>query len=985
MTKRILSLFLTLLMVVTSVCVTGYATLISVAAEDAATVAGDANLEEEGEPVINYITQPYTTDQEKLNDMKLVREQNGYELYFESYTGEVAFKNTETGDVLFSNPYDIAAGYNWASASTKQKLLSQLVVTYEQNGVASTMYSYTEAAMRGQIKMKNIKNGIRVEYTVGEIATTRLVPRMISKTRFESMILNNIKDQANYDRLIAFYKLYDTSDKSLTERNVKEIQASFPITKQFAVYVCTPDITSKELQTLEKIVKTYCPNYTYEEMDQDHADCDYQVSDEAPPNFKMAIEYTIAEDGLEARLPANGIRFDESNFTLTSVTLLPYMGCGSNEYTGYNFIPDGSGSLVRFEKVKNATYNVSGQMYGTDYAYHTISGQHSEVMRYPVWGIVVDGKVPKGPDGEPDPNAPKAPSKGMTAIITEGDSMATLMSESGGKLHCYNTVYATFNPRPSDKYNLATSISVGSNSSWTVTTDRKYTGSYRIKYTLLGQREAYEASYIGMANVYRDYLKGIGAIEKKTGDSKNMPLYIEAFGTIESSHKVLSFPVDLPTELTTFEDVQKMYDELNENGVDNINFRLTGFYNSGLDNTYMAKLKWEKCLGGEKGLTNLLEYSKTHNFKVFPEFDIGYMNVAGWFDGVTEKRDIVKSIDDRYMSKRDYDAATQEFSSQYALAISPARYDFFLGKIEGKLDKYQTSGLNGVSFSTLGTDLNSDFDEDDPYNREDSKGFTTGVLQKLNDKDLSVMVNGGNAYTFGYVDHIIDMPTESSNFLNAAESIPFLAIVLHGYVDYTGSALNMEGDVQHAILKNIENGSSLFFTLAYENTSELKSSQKFNKYYSVTYDIWKDEIAEYYTELNDVLGDLQNEEITGHEFVSAYRTVKKDAQELSDEEIAAQKAQEEADAKEIERAAKRAALLKQRGEELTNSAKASTSNRKAGTGATTATYDCESGSVVKVTYEGGASFIINYNSYDITATSGGQTYEVEALSFIRVD
>ena len=29
------------------------------------------------------------------------------------------------------------------------------------------MYSFTEAAQRGQIKFKNIKNGIRVEYTIG--------------------------------------------------------------------------------------------------------------------------------------------------------------------------------------------------------------------------------------------------------------------------------------------------------------------------------------------------------------------------------------------------------------------------------------------------------------------------------------------------------------------------------------------------------------------------------------------------------------------------------------------------------------------------------------------------------------------------------------------------------------------------------------------------------------------------------------------------
>lgn len=528
--------------------------------------------------------------------------------------------------------------------------------------------------------------------------TTRLVPRMISKSRFESMILDKIPEGIYKEKLLSFYTLYDTSDVSLTERNVKEIQAAFPITKQFAVYICDVEIVSKELEDLETIIKAYCPTYTFEEMDQDHADCDYTNTDKAPANFKMAIEYTFTDTGIQARLPANGIQFDEANFVLKSITMLPFMGCGSSQNTGYTFIPDGSGTLIRFEDVFGTNYNVAGQMYGADYAYHTISGQHSETMRMPVFGVVEDKSGVDEAATNPAQSSDGTDSyrRGYLAIISEGDSMANLMSEHGGKLHSYNNVYASFNPRPSDTYNLADSISVGSNASWTVTTDRKYSGSYTINYVLLtdeakasaaGKEEFYEPSYVGMAAAYRDYLEDNKIITPLSADniSEDLPLYLETFGSIKTTERVLSFPVTVDTALTTFDDIETIYKELSEEGVSNINFRLTGSYNGGLDNTYPSKLSWVKELGGKSGFKKLLASSKENNFGVYPDFDFAYMKSEDWFDGVWEKRDLVKSIDDRYMSKREYDAAMQSFESDFALAISSSVYDYFYNKFDKDL------------------------------------------------------------------------------------------------------------------------------------------------------------------------------------------------------------------------------------------------------------------------------------------------------------
>ena len=48
-------------------------------------------------------------------------------------------------------------------------------------------------------------------------------------------------------------------------------------------------------------------------------------------------------------------------------------------------------------------------------------------------------------------------------------------------------------------------------------------------------------------------------------------------------------------------------------------------------------------------------------------------------------------------------------------------------------------------------------------------------------------------------------------------------------------------------------------------------------------------------------------------------------------------------------------------------------------------YYTVSGTVVRVEYENGSSFILNYNSYDVKAVYNGETIEIDALGFVRID
>ena len=158
---------------------------------------------EEGEAAIDYTAEAYATPEAKLETMVLKYSNYGYELYYHEFTGEVAVKNTTTGQILFTNPYDI--GSTASSASVKADLLSQIILKYKDNDKEYEFNSFTHAAQSSQIELKAIKGGIRVEYAIGKTAKRKLVPRCISQMRFEEHILSKISSDFEKNKIMNEY------------------------------------------------------------------------------------------------------------------------------------------------------------------------------------------------------------------------------------------------------------------------------------------------------------------------------------------------------------------------------------------------------------------------------------------------------------------------------------------------------------------------------------------------------------------------------------------------------------------------------------------------------------------------------------------------------------------------------------------------------------------------------------------------------------
>lgn len=1009
--KKVLSLVSALLLVATLLSSLAFATAVSAAAADS----------EETFP--DYTTTVYATEEDKLETMEKKLDMNGYELYIQPQTAEVAVRDKASGQLLFTNPYDVAASKG--TEATKNKLLSQILVSYMDNGTAKEYSSYADAAKLGQIIIKDIKNGVRVEYTIGRANANYLVPRMISKDRLESQILSHIDSKYYYQKIISYYNLMDPFDETLPQSVKEEMQRTYPITKTMAVYVLTPDIVNRELGMMENIIKTYAPDYSYEEMEYDHQMTQYEAKTLSTPVFRMSLEYTLSESGLVVSLPANGIRFDETLYKLQSITVLPYMGAGTYTNEGYTFIPDGSGALMDYADFSGRNTSIAGTVYGTDFAYQTLDGAaNQDVMRMPVYGIVESRQKVKYVESEKTytetveivdaetgvvtteeveqtvtvEEAVKVnESRGFLAIIEEGDALARIAAKHENQLHNYNSVQVTVNPRPKDSYVLADSISVGSNSAIEVVSDRKYVGTYKFKYIMLtddaiaeenGIEDYYETTWMGMARAYRDYLMDNGTLTRLTdADVKaDIPLYVETFGVMQTTEKVLSVPTTVDKALTSFDNVKTIYDELAAEGITNIDFRLTGYANGGMYASIPYKLKWEKAVGGKSGYEDLLAYAEEKGFGVYPDFDFSYVHSRQSFDGLKLSRDIVKTIDNRYSSLREYDASLQEFVSYYTLCVSPSVYSQFYTNFS---KNYLKNNAKSISISTIGSALNSDFDSDEPYNRNDSKKFTEEFLASVKEDITSVMSDKGNVYTWQYVDKMLNVSLQSSRSLYASASVPFMGVVLHGSVEFAGSALNMAGDVEYDLLKAIENGAGIYFILSYDNTELLKDDAKLSKYYSVRYDIWREELVDRYMELNAALCDVQTSLITGHTFLIGERIP-------TDAELAADAAEAEAIKRETDAAAaaeaRKEAMKAMRAEYVAGNIAAGQpieytveeKPERETDGYNYTKYTSDDNSIVLVTYENGKRFILNYNNFDITTVVDGETYTVGSYGYVVI-
>lgn len=1039
--KRILSSVLVLATLIGLFSVFG----VCVSAQDEPAVGQTVLTGAYKESVAAALRQSFFSAEDKVRhdpDMACYARLGVNELWCNPYTGEVAVWNTATGQITLTNPYH-TGNFSAGNTGIPELLMSQIVINFNEltnlGKEGSTYNSYVWAAERGQIRVRSILNGIRVEYVLGDTTKRYVIPYGVMKADFERVILAPIQrtvvaqmqefaastigvtpeDPAfeekldyeaycrsrNLDRtwgnpdafrewqnecakwyeqestdyqnnlamgnlsqeyfsLVSVYNLMDPNDVEGTVLenmlNQYEIlnEKNEDGTYRNAIYVLRTDLANAKMRKYESTIQKYVDGYTLDDAYADEAKTGVAGVTVTNPVFSLALEYTLSEDGVQVTLPASSIVYDESLYILNYVSVLPYLGSGRIDEGGYVFYPDGSGTIVDFDDFLDQPATISGKVFGADYAYYRVDGEHQESISLPVFGTVEDETVycfddpyapgetvycsaetyragsyaftyvNQGTMQEPEfacvyPNGKtrtvtwyerrgrridltldnyaaasmtvsdiqeRSFRNGTFSILEEGVAAATLqLSLANSANNPYSSVFARYTPRPRDAYDLADSVDgISASTSFTVLSDNKYLGNYTMRVVMLPDPSVasvidgyYPASYSGMAGYYRQYLIDQGVLGTISNLRDQLPLYIESFGVIQTTEKILSIPFTVDKALTTFYDVETMYAELEAAGITNIKFRLTGFANGGMTSTYPTKVTWEGKAGGKKGFHHLLSYAADHaeaGMEIFPNFNFMYVANPGAFDGVSLKKDGARSVDNRYAFDKTYSSVYQEFVAMSGVVVSSERLAALFGKFNRKYGKY---GIGSLSLDRAASDLSSDFSESRTIDRETAMSNVQAFLKQVRDAGYtSVLSTGGNLYALPYVDYLLEAPIDSSGYRMASYRVPFWGMVMHGHLNYAGDPFNEESDKSEAILRAIESGASLSFILSYDHTRLLKNYEELSKYYSVNYSISKETVKEYYGILNDAIGDLQNWEIVDHRILTVER-VATEAEQLA--------------------------------------------------------------------------------------------------------
>ncbi|WP_260115460.1 DUF5696 domain-containing protein [Paenibacillus hexagrammi] len=318
--------------------------------------------------------------------------------------------------------------------------------------------------------------------------------------------------------------------------------------------------------------------------------------------FTIPVQVTVGEDYVETKIIREGVK--ETKMGLVWVRPFPFFGA---EYTdgqdGYLFIPDGSGSLVRF---KNNQLNVNKiydeLIYGKDLAFPGIDNNRNSVMM-PVFGM-------------------KTGSKAFLAVVHKGDEYSDIVAAPAGVLSNYNWIGAQMNFRSS--FLQFTTRNTNVPDSWgyvDYNRDQVFGSDRVVRYYML---DSQKANYVGMAEAYRQYLmKEKGATPVQVKD-QSIPMYVNIVGA-DKEKGVVS---DRYLQLTTTDEAVQIVDALHNKGIKNMSLTFTGWQKGGYS-SLGATFPVDSRIGGDNGMKTFIDHAHALGYPVYLEAPYTLNNTNG--------------------------------------------------------------------------------------------------------------------------------------------------------------------------------------------------------------------------------------------------------------------------------------------------------------------------------------------------------------------
>ncbi len=748
---------------------------------------------------------------------------------------------------------DDATGLTWSSSmdgAAAENLAAKalLLVTFRGEDNTETIWNtYQNCVAFQDYKMFRIENGVRIEMDINEGDSKvylEYLPARFPQERYETFILPGV------DQLLA--------DGTITEKQHQRYldmlhqcyrinpkgEASYD---QFFSGISPAPSLRDALIGLTGMI-----GYTREMLIEDCAVFGVTPTFHEPAQFNLAIEFTLDNGELVAHLPTEEITAGNDFYKMQRISVLPNFVAlpASAENDGYFLTPDGSGALMRFNTFVGSMAKYDRPFMDNDYyADYYFQSEYAEELRMPLFGVI---------------NGVEPATHGMLAIIESGMDTANLHITLGtttgsGKKATYTGTNAAYVSVDTLEHARVRINGAYESSSPTYVSD---SGHIEMDFTVRYKPYTAEVTYFDLAMDYRDYLAAQSGVEVKVPQGPTT--YVEVLGALTLTDRFIGIPYDNITSMSTYAQVEEIINTLPAGSV----VQYDGAFNGGLISELNDGARLVKENGTKDELLSLLNAAKAKGTGLYFQANLSrvYDNGRTYLPYFHALRDYSNEAAEIYL----YTPDTAKFNGRWDpirsyTRLSPVYLPYVADEFLADLAAQELD--IDLAIGDLGHDVFADFRYNGIVNAAQANIIVADTLKKLN-ANAALALNDVSSVTAPMADYVVNVSRQSSNYASFYATIPFRQLALSGLTNLVGVDVNLASrSLDYYLLQAAETGTSVKYTVSYQNPDILKSSH-FEAIYAADWAKWKDEIllaAEKCAELRAVIGGKQ---IVNHEMLA---------------------------------------------------------------------------------------------------------------------
>ncbi len=739
----------------------------------------------------------------------------------------------DTGHVWSSNP-EGAATDRLALVKEKNNMMSPFLLKYSTENGVDTLYDFYSSSIQKKVYQISQKgNEITVDYSIGEIETVYIYPMAITEKDMDKWLEKMSSSEqrsvkSNYRRL--------ENGTFLPSDDAGQLLKDYPMLKDEPIYIIRDNVQTYLKEKVQGIFAKY--GYTMEDF---QSDLEMYAGAKAKnvPGFNVTVVYKLDGKNMIVDVPFDKIAY-KADFPIIRFSVLPYFGAANTEDEGFIFVPEGGGALIDFNNGKTRQNSYFSDVYGWDYATDRKAVMNETRAAFPVFGMSYGDSS-------------------FVSIIEKGAEYAGINADIAGRMNSFNYAYAEYKMIHGEQYEAS---SRNINTQYAYEKGLPEGESITQVYSFIDS-----GSYVDMAKTYRNYLFG----NKKAVKETSVPLTVEIIGAVDKVQQVLGIPKTRPYKLTSYKEAGVIADKINDLGIENTNYKLTGFINGGVRQKILKKVTFISQLGGKSGFKSFAAKAKNNGSKLYLDGTVQISNRTGFFGGFNRFKDTSRFASSEICELSEYSpifyAKLDTRDSYYLLRPELTK------KISGNFAKTVSKlDLEGVSYHDNGYLLSSDLNSKKKVSRSASREMQQKAFEEVAGNGLGIMVNAGNAYSIPYAGFVTNLVMHGNEYNILDRHVPFYQIALHGNVNFAGTPINLAPENKQGLLEAAESGSCLYFTFMNENEKALADTF-YSEYFASNFDKWEERLGTIYADYNKGISKVISERIDDHEYLSKSVTV----------------------------------------------------------------------------------------------------------------